>query len=119
MARTGASKPRVLTPVTPAEVKRGEGSQVCDFIESFCTVTKDSMGGSAGSPIELRQWQRNVLGMVFAKRADGRRRHRQALIGLPRKNGKSALGSGIGLYGLLMSGQGAEVYSCAADKEQA
>lgn len=114
-----ASPPRVLTPVSRTEIDAGEGTDVCDFIESFCTITKDSMGGRAGEPIILRPWQRNTLGMVFAHRADGRRRHRQALIGLPRKNGKSALGSGIGLYGLLMSGQGAEVYSCAADKEQA
>lgn len=114
-----ASPPRILTPVSRAEVDAGEGAEVCDFVESFCTITKDSMGGRAGQPIELRAWQRNTLGMVFAHRADGRRRHRQALIGLPRKNGKSAIGSGVGLYGLLMSGQGAEVYSCAADKEQA
>lgn len=114
-----ASPPRVLTPVTAAQVQAGEGAQVCDFIESFCTITKDSMGGLAGQPIRLRDWQRNILGMVFAHRADGRRRHRQALIGLPRKNGKSAVGSSVGLYGLLMSGFGAEVYSCAADKEQA
>jgi phage terminase large subunit-like protein len=38
---------------------------------------------------------------------------------MPRKNGKSAIGSGLGLYGLLASGDGAEVYSCAADKDQA
>lgn len=114
-----ASPPRVLTPVTKRQMTAGEGENVCAFIEKFCTVTKDSLGGAAGSPIVLRPWQRNALGMVFAHRADGRRRHRQALIGLPRKNGKSAIGSGIGLYGLLMSGEGAEVYSCAADKEQA
>jgi phage terminase large subunit-like protein len=114
-----ASPPYVLTPVSPAQIKAGEGELVCQFIESFCTITKDSMGGRAGEPIALRDWQRTVLGMTFAKRPDGRRKHRQALIGLPRKNGKSALGSGLGLYGLLMSGQGAEVYSCAADKDQA
>lgn len=111
-------RPRVLTPVTAHQIKAGEGAQVSDFIESFCTVTKDSMGGRAGEPILLRDWQRDVLGRIFAHR-DGKRKHRQALVGLPRKNGKSALGSGVGLYGLLMSGAGAEVYSCAADKEQA
>jgi phage terminase large subunit-like protein len=57
--------------------------------------------------------------MLYARRADGRLRHRRALVGLPRKNGKSAVGSGFGIYGLLASGDGAEVYSCAADKEQA
>lgn len=114
-----ASPPRVLTSVTDHQLALGEGDKLCTFIESFCTVTKDSMGGRAGDPIVLRDWQRTVLGMAFARRVDGRRKHRQALIGLPRKNGKSAIGSGIGLYGLLMSGQGAEVYSCAADKDQA
>jgi phage terminase large subunit-like protein len=114
-----AAPPRVLTPVSAVEVQSGEGKRVCDFVEGFCTVTKDSMGGRAGEPIVLRDWQRTVLSMAFARRPDNRRRHRQALIGLPRKNGKSAIGSGVGLYGLLMSGQGAEVYSCAADKEQA
>jgi phage terminase large subunit-like protein len=114
-----ASPPRVLTPVSGDDVAAGEGDRIADFLESFCTITKDSMGGRAGELIRLRDWQRTALGMVFAHRPDGRRRHRQALIGLPRKNGKSAIGSGVGLYGLLMSGQGAEVYSCAADKDQA
>ena len=44
---------------------------------------------------------------------------RVGLIGLPRKQGKSALGSGIALFGLFAEGAGAQVFSCAADKEQA
>jgi len=46
-------------------------------------------------------------------------RHRQALVGLARKNGKSADGAVLGLGGLVLGPQGGEVYSCAADKEQA
>jgi phage terminase large subunit-like protein len=42
-----------------------------------------------------------------------------ALIGLPRKNGKSATGSALALDGLVFGGVGAEVYSAAAEKEQA
>jgi phage terminase large subunit-like protein len=39
---------------------------------------------------------------------------------LPRKNGKSELAAAIALYGLLADGEtGAEVYSAAADKDQA
>jgi phage terminase large subunit-like protein len=38
---------------------------------------------------------------------------------MPRKNGKSALSSGVALYGLLFGPQGGEVYSCAAEKDQA
>ena len=92
---------------------------LADFIESMCRITKDSIGGRSGDLIVLRSWQRRVLGMVFAVRADGRRRHRTAMIGLPRKNGKSALGSAVALHGLVFGGQGSEVYSCATDKEQA
>lgn len=38
---------------------------------------------------------------------------------MPRKNGKSLLGAGIALYGLMADEYGAEVYSCAGEKEQA
>lgn len=38
---------------------------------------------------------------------------------MPRKNGKSALGAGLALGGLLLEADGAEVYSCAGDRDQA
>ena len=111
--------PAILTPVPLADRKRGDGLVVVDFIEQMCPQVKDSIGGHAGEPLHLRPWQRELLIHLFAKRADKRYRHRTALIGLARKNGKSALGSGIALYGLLMGPKGGEVYSCAADREQA
>lgn len=111
--------PLVLTPVPAADVARGDGSEVCGFIESMCRVTKDSVGGRAGDLIRLRSWQGRTTSLVYARRADGRRRHRTAVIGLPRKNGKSSKGSGYALHGLVLGGQGAEVYSAATDKEQA
>lgn len=110
--------PRFLTPVTAAEVRRGDGPAVVEFIETLCTVTKDSFAGPSGSPLTLRAWQQTLLAHLFARRADGRRRHRLALIGEPRKNGKSGLGAGLALDGLFEC-EGAEVYSCAGDKEQA
>ena len=111
--------PLHLTPVPAEDVARGDGEDFADFAESMCRITKDSIGGRAGDLITLRAWQRRMSSMLLARRADGRRRHRTALIGEPRKNGKSAIGSSLGLHGLLMDGQGAEVYSAAADKEQA
>lgn len=60
-----------------------------------------------------------MLYRLFARRPDGRLRHRTALIGLPRKNAKSAIGSALALDGLLFGGQGSDVYSAAAEKEQA
>jgi phage terminase large subunit-like protein len=100
-------------------VKRGDGPLVTEFIEALCPQVKDSVGGRAGEPLILRPWQRKLMDSLFARRADKRLRHRVAVVGLPRKNGKSALGSGVALYGLFMGPRGGEVYSCAADREQA
>jgi phage terminase large subunit-like protein len=92
-----------------------DGPLVCDFIESFLRITK---GSHAGETLRLRPWQHDLIGDLFELRPDGRRRYRRGLIGMPRKNGKSALASGLALYGLFDE-NGAEVYSCAGDKEQA
>lgn len=77
------------------------------------------MAGNAGDLMVLRLWQRRLLGHLFARRADGRLRHRTGLIGMPRKNGKSGIGSGLALDGLLFTGNGSDVFSCAGDKDQA
>ena len=111
--------PALLTPTAPEDAARGDGDLVADFIEGLCPQVKDSIGGRAGQPLALRPWQRSLLGQVFARRSDGRLRHRLALVGMARKNGKSALGSGIALQGLIMGPMGGEVYSCAADRDQA
>ena len=114
-----ASPPLYITTPPKADVLRGDGPQVQQFIETRCRITKESLGGRSGDLVRLRSWQKNLTSMLYARREDGRRRHRRALIGLPRKSGKSALGSSYALHSLLWSGDGAEVYSCAADKEQA
>lgn len=111
--------PAWLTPTTEAERRAGDGPYVAEFIEAYCRITKDTVAGRSGAPIVLHGWQTELLDGLFARRPDGRRRHRVGLVGLPRKNGKSAIGSGIALYGLLAEGDGAEVYSCAADRDQA
>lgn len=85
----------------------------------MCRVTKDSIAAPAGALLKLRPWQRELAARLYARRPDGRLRHRQALIGVARKNGKSAFAAGLGLYGLVAGPDGGEVYSCAADREQA
>lgn len=111
-------RPYILTHVPDADYRRGDGERFAEFTQ-FLRITKDSVGGNAGELMVLRPWQRQSVGRVFARRPDGRLRHRQALVLLPRKNGKSALGAGIALFGLFDGPSGGEVYSCAADKEQA
>jgi phage terminase large subunit-like protein len=89
------------------------------FFDGFL---RHSKGEWAGRPFRLLQWQREkVIRPLFGwKRADGMRRYRRAYIEIPRKNGKSTLASGIALYLLFADGEpGAEVYSAAADRDQA
>ncbi len=94
-----------------------DGEWVADFIQGLCRNTK---GRDAGQYLTLRPWQLELLDDLFALRPDGLRKHRRGLIGLPRKNGKSALGAGIALWGLISDDEpGAEIYSCAGDRDQA
>lgn len=110
--------PRWVTPVPAVDVAAGDGDDYCGVIESVCRVTKDSFAAPAGSLIQIRPWTRTLIHHVLAK-TGGRLRHRQALLGLARKNVKSTTGAGLGLAGLVLGPDGGEVYSCAAEKEQA
>jgi phage terminase large subunit-like protein len=79
-------------------------------------------GRWAGQPFTLETWQRDDIIRPLFGTIDprGRRRYREALIGLPRKNGKSEIAAGIAIYGLVSDGEfGAEVYSLAGDRKQA
>lgn len=112
-------QPRWLTPVPLEAIERGEGDDAIRFAEAYGIITKDSVAGKAGSPLVLREWQKALIRHIFAHDEEGNLRHRTQLIGQPRKNGKSALGSVLALYALLSQGRGSEVYSVAAEKEQA
>jgi phage terminase large subunit-like protein len=108
-----------LTEVPLDEQLRGDGDLYADFAEAVCRVTKDSVASPAGKLLSLRPWQRELLRHSLARREDGRFRHRTALVGMARKNGKSALAASMGLAGLTVGGNGSEIYSCAADRDQA
>ena len=102
-----------------ADRKRGDGPLYTEFAEAVCRVTKDSVAAPAGELLHLRDWQKELLNYALARRADGRFKHRVALIGMARKNGKSALAASMGLSALTLGGNGSEIYSCAADRDQA
>lgn len=78
-------------------------------------------GAMAGQPFELGEWQAAVVGCVFGwKRPDGTRRFREVFLYVPRKNGKSTLCGGIvNLLGFCDDEPGAQLYSAAAEREQA
>lgn len=111
--------PRWLTPVPAEAIELGrEEEPIVSFAQAYGKITKDSVAGRAGAPLELRPWQVSLLEHMFAFEQGGYR-HQSQLVLMPRKNGKSALGSVIALYGLILGPKGAEVYSVAAEKEQA
>jgi phage terminase large subunit-like protein len=88
----------------------------------FEKLLHHSKGEWSGKPFKLQEWQREeIIKPLFGwKRADGTRRYRTAYIEVPRKNGKSTLCAGLALYLLFADGEpGAEVYSAAADTDQA
>lgn len=77
-------------------------------------------GPFARKGFDLRPWQVRIVRQLFKTQKDGRRQYRQCLLMLPRKNGKSEIAAALAIYFLMFDGEiGGEVYSAAADKDQA
>ena len=112
--------PRWLTPVPDEAILAGDGEYAIEFAEAFGTIGKDGIAGRTGEALRLRPWQKELVKRIFARDADGGLRARVALVGTPRKSGKSALASTLALYSLIAEGiDGGEVVVAAAEKEQA
>ena len=75
----------------------------------------------AGKKFELLDWQEQIIRDLFGiLKPNGYRQFNTAYIEIPKKNGKSELAAAVAL--LLTCGDGeerAEVYGCAADRQQA
>jgi len=111
--------PTYLSPVSEIELANSRGYDAIDFIETLCRLTEDSVAGKTGDRFLLRPWQKELLVHLYAEREDGLLKHRRALIGIARKNGKSALIASLVLEQLMLGVNGGQIYSAAADKEQA
>lgn len=92
-----------------------------DAITFFETQLRHVKGEKAFQPFLLEDWQRSLIANLFGwKRSDGTRRFREALLFIPRKNGKTAMAAGIVLYGLFCDGEPcAEIYGAASEYKQA
>lgn len=90
---------------------------VC-FIEKFCCHTK---GRWDGKPFELIDWQEQIIRDIFGTiKENGYRQFNTAYVEIPKKQGKSELAAAVALYLLCADFEpGAEVYGCAADRNQA
>ena len=92
-----------------------------DYAVSFIECLCHTKGTWAGKPFELIDWQEQIIRDVFGTiKPNGYRQFNTAYIEIPKKQGKSELAAAVAL--LLTCGDGeerAEVYGCAADRNQA
>ena len=88
-----------------------------NFIECLC----HTKGTWAGKRFELIDWQEQIIRDIFGTlKPNGYRQFNTAYVEIPKKQGKSELAAAVAL--LLTCGDGeerAEVYGCAADRQQA
>ena len=100
---------------------------VCDFVERLPTT-------DTGERFRLYDWQRSALSEFYGTvvsdldtvdlpapiNTEWLRKYWYLYLEIPKKNGKSELAAALGLYHLFADGElNAEVYICAADKENA
>lgn len=109
-----------------------------DVIDFFERVLKHSKGEWAGQALALEPWEKFFVGSIYGwKRARhkrwrdklpngkihdtaGTRRFRTVLMLVPRKNGKSTIGAGLGVYAMVGDDEpGAEIYVTATKRDQA
>lgn len=110
LERTDLTLPETVT-------RPGPGQHFALFSWEY---VRHTTGIWAGQRFILEPFQRDFADELFKLGPDGKRVYREAILGIPRKNGKSTLAAAIGLYLLIADGeQGPQVYIAAASKKQA
>lgn len=91
-------------------------------IINFFPYLRHWKGVSAGKPIDLENWQAFYLADLFGwMRQDGDiRKYSSSDLWVARKNGKTTLAAGLGIFGLTKDGvQGPQIYTVATTADQA
>jgi phage terminase large subunit-like protein len=104
----------------PYEFVASKAERICKFIQ--CLPHVKGKWAAKSEKIKLQPWQVFMLACLFGwcHKDSGLRRFREAYICVPRKNGKSPIAAGVGLYMLSADGEhGAEVYCGATALDQA
>ena len=98
------------------------GDRIVNLAERYCRHTEDSISSEMGDLFILEDWQKKIFREIFGikKKKTKKRKHRYVWLEVPKKNGKSPMGSIVAIYLTGFDGaKGAEVFSCAGDKDQA
>lgn len=95
--------------------------KAADFAVSFIECLCHTKGTWAGKPFELIDWQEKIIRDIFGTlKSNGYRQFNTAYIEIPKKQGKSELAAAVSLLLCCADGEErAEVYGCAADRQQA
>lgn len=115
---TEKGKPKKRTTRKPWEKKRlSRADRVIAFLESLPVTA----GLLAGKKMKLLPFQVDFIRAVYREDDSGKRPVRQAVLSLPRKNGKSGLVAGMALAHFIgpEAEQRGQCYSCANDRGQA
>lgn len=96
---------------------QGESGKVIAFIERFLTLGHSFLG----QPFILEDFQKAAIHDLYLPGEKGRRARRRYLLGLPRKNTKSQLGSALAAYHLIgdQYNKAPQVFSVAGARDQA
>ncbi|MCX4027928.1 terminase large subunit [Spartinivicinus marinus] len=111
---------QVDEPDFPYYFDEEKAERICKFVQ-LLPHTKGKWA-SKKQNIQLEPWQCFAFGVPFGwcRKKDHTRRYREVYYEVPRKNGKSILAAGVGLYCFAMDDEfGAEVYSGATTEKQA
>src|SRR5574344_520179 len=73
-----------------------------------------------GQPFILPKWQHDIIWDVYGTvNNSGYRQYNYAYLEIPKKNGKTTLIAGLGVYHLTCDPPDGQIYCCAADRGQA
>ncbi len=122
--RKEAAAIRKLKKYTPTKFKAEDSiysETAADYAVAFIQALNHTKGTWSGKPFDLIDWQEQIVRDLFGiLKPNGYRQFNTAYVEIPKKQGKSELAAAIAL--LLTCGdneQRAEVYGCAADRNQA
>lgn len=108
-----------MPAVNSALYDKDAGGFVCYFVQRLPTT-------DTGKPFRLYEWQESALMDFYStmdvdeETGEQLRHYWYLYLEIPKKNGKSELAAALGIYHLFADGElNAEVYVCAADKENA
>ncbi len=96
-----------------------KAEKICNFIELLPHIK--GIWAKKKLKITLEPWQCFIWTTVFGwEKQDRNRRFQEVYAEIPRKNSKSTMGAGVGLYMFAADGEaGSEVYSGATSEKQA